>query len=163
MTHLLCLNATVSQIELESLKNETDIFSRERKARVEQTLEDRRKKAADLTSIWHAGESGLRPGVFEKRQYQLSYLSARGWMRLKKPSESWKRRSTNSKLRSVKVATNKPVNFGSQPYPNWSVSCLRRPSKPRAPLVPLSSMIVSPPVILPVLWPAPLGFRFKAC
>jgi ATP-dependent Clp protease ATP-binding subunit ClpB len=65
MTHLLCLNATVSQIELESLKNETDIFSRERKARVEQTLEDRRKKAADLTSIWHAGESGLRPGVFE--------------------------------------------------------------------------------------------------
>ncbi|KAJ7289338.1 P-loop containing nucleoside triphosphate hydrolase protein [Mycena rebaudengoi] len=40
------------QIELESLKNETDTFSLERRAQVEETLNAKRLEASQLTTIW---------------------------------------------------------------------------------------------------------------
>lgn len=43
-------------IELESLKNESDIFSVERRNKVEDTLKTKRKEADELTQIWQAGE-----------------------------------------------------------------------------------------------------------
>jgi len=43
------------QIELESLKNEADVFSVERRQNVEQELRDKRQEAKELTSIWQAG------------------------------------------------------------------------------------------------------------
>lgn len=43
------------QIELESLKNESDVFSEERRARVEADLNTKRKAAGDLTIVWETG------------------------------------------------------------------------------------------------------------
>lgn len=45
------------QIELESLKNETDVFSVERRDNVEIALKGKREEAEKLTSIWQAGKS----------------------------------------------------------------------------------------------------------
>lgn len=44
------------QIELESLKKETDVFSVERRNKVEEDLLMKRQAAEALTSIWQAGE-----------------------------------------------------------------------------------------------------------
>lgn len=43
------------QIELESLKNESDVFSVERRNSVEDTLQKKRKEAENLSSLWRAG------------------------------------------------------------------------------------------------------------
>lgn len=45
------------QIELESLKNETDVFSVERREEVENQLKAKRDEAARLGELWQAGES----------------------------------------------------------------------------------------------------------
>lgn len=43
------------QIELESLKNESDVFSAERRSKVEQDLKAKREEAEKLTAIWQTG------------------------------------------------------------------------------------------------------------
>ena len=43
------------QIELESLKKETDVFSVERRNKVEADLLIKRQEASALTSLWQAG------------------------------------------------------------------------------------------------------------
>lgn len=43
------------QIELESLKKETDVFSVERRSKVEADLLVKRQEADALTAIWQAG------------------------------------------------------------------------------------------------------------
>lgn len=44
------------QIELESLKNETDVFSVERREEVEKQLKAKRDEAARLGELWQAGK-----------------------------------------------------------------------------------------------------------
>jgi ATP-dependent Clp protease ATP-binding subunit ClpB len=43
------------QIELESLKNESDVASTERRAIVEMELQGKRKEQSELEGIWLAG------------------------------------------------------------------------------------------------------------
>lgn len=43
------------QIELESLKNEVDVFSVERRAKVEEELRIKMEEAQELTAIWQNG------------------------------------------------------------------------------------------------------------
>lgn len=43
------------EIELESLKAETDVFSVERRGKIEKDLEEKKKKAEELTAIWQNG------------------------------------------------------------------------------------------------------------
>jgi ATP-dependent Clp protease ATP-binding subunit ClpB len=50
------------QIELESLKNETDVFSVERRTKVEGDLLIKRQEADALTSLWQAGGYPAIPG-----------------------------------------------------------------------------------------------------
>ena len=44
------------QIELESLKNESETFSVEQRNKVEQELKEKREDAAALTGVWQTGE-----------------------------------------------------------------------------------------------------------
>jgi ATP-dependent Clp protease ATP-binding subunit ClpB len=44
------------QIELESLKKETDVFSSERRNKLEEDLRRKREEASQLTRIWQDGE-----------------------------------------------------------------------------------------------------------
>lgn len=44
------------QIELESLKKETDVFSVERRAKLESDLQSKKAEAQELTAIWQNGE-----------------------------------------------------------------------------------------------------------
>lgn len=48
------------QIELESLKNESDVFSVERRNKVEDTLTQKRAEAARLEEIWNAERAKLQ-------------------------------------------------------------------------------------------------------
>ena len=43
------------EIELESLKAETDVFSVERRGKIEKDLKERKEKAEELTVIWQNG------------------------------------------------------------------------------------------------------------
>ena len=52
------------QIELESLKNESDTFSVERRNKVEQELKEKREEAAALTGVWQTGESTRNQNEF---------------------------------------------------------------------------------------------------
>ena len=45
------------QIELESLKAETDVFSVERRSKIEKDLKERKERAEELTAIWQNGAS----------------------------------------------------------------------------------------------------------
>lgn len=45
------------QIELESLKNESDVFSVERREKLEWDLTSKKEEADKLTSLWQAGAS----------------------------------------------------------------------------------------------------------
>lgn len=45
------------QIELESLKNELDVFSQERKEKLDNDLSKKREEAGKLTELWQAGAS----------------------------------------------------------------------------------------------------------
>lgn len=47
------------QIELESLRKEQDIASKERREKLEQTLKEKQEKAAKLTKIWEKERAGL--------------------------------------------------------------------------------------------------------
>lgn len=47
------------QIELESLKNESDVFSVERREKLEQDLTSKKEEADKLTSLWQAGPSHI--------------------------------------------------------------------------------------------------------
>lgn len=44
------------QIELESLKKENDVFSVERRAKLETDLEQKKTEATELSAIWQNGE-----------------------------------------------------------------------------------------------------------
>ena len=52
------------QIELESLKNESDTFSVDRRNKVEQELKEKREEAAALTGVWQTGEWTLDQNEF---------------------------------------------------------------------------------------------------
>lgn len=45
------------QIELESLKNESDVFSVQRREKVQVELKEKRQEALKMTDIWQAGTS----------------------------------------------------------------------------------------------------------
>ena len=47
------------QIELESLKNESDVFSVERRINVENDLNLKKEEAERLTTIWQSGRHPL--------------------------------------------------------------------------------------------------------
>ena len=51
------------QIELESLKNESDVFSVERRDEVETQLRTKREEASKLGEIWQAGKRDVLSGV----------------------------------------------------------------------------------------------------
>lgn len=49
------------EIELESLKKESDVFSVERRNKVEQDLREKREESEKLTTMWQAGMNPLCP------------------------------------------------------------------------------------------------------
>lgn len=54
------------EIELESLKAETDVFSVERRGKIEKDLMERKEKAEELTAIWQNGISRAPRDIFCK-------------------------------------------------------------------------------------------------
>ncbi|KAI0788653.1 P-loop containing nucleoside triphosphate hydrolase protein [Abortiporus biennis] len=71
------------EIELESLKNESDVFSVERRRKVEEDLKLKRDEAAQLTSIWQAEREKLQRVKEVKQQledakYELEVAQRQG-------------------------------------------------------------------------------------
>lgn len=82
------------QIELESLKNETDVFSVDRRHEVEKQLEAKRDEAARLGEVWQAGKC-LRVGVIILKVWRtdMKYIlqNVHGFMVLRKRNVSLKK------------------------------------------------------------------------
>ncbi|EMD39396.1 hypothetical protein CERSUDRAFT_104581 [Gelatoporia subvermispora B] len=71
------------EIERESLKNETDVFSAERRGKVEETLKSKREEAEKLTDIWQAERSRLErikslKRRLEEAKYELEVAQRQG-------------------------------------------------------------------------------------
>ncbi|EPQ56105.1 P-loop containing nucleoside triphosphate hydrolase protein [Gloeophyllum trabeum ATCC 11539] len=71
------------QIELESLKNESDTFSLERKAEVEETLKKKKEESEQLTAIWQAERARLDrikdiKERLEEAKYELEVAQRQG-------------------------------------------------------------------------------------
>ncbi|KAG9046605.1 chaperone ATPase hsp78 [Tulasnella sp. UAMH 9824] len=71
------------QIELESLRKETDIFSVERREKVEATLAEKRKQASDLTATWQAERARIHElrevkRKLEESKYELEVAQRQG-------------------------------------------------------------------------------------
>ncbi|RXW18024.1 hypothetical protein EST38_g7822 [Candolleomyces aberdarensis] len=71
------------QIELESLRNETDVFSVERRGKVESDLRAKREEASNLTNVWHAERARLErikeaKKKLEDAKYQLEVAQRQG-------------------------------------------------------------------------------------
>jgi ATP-dependent Clp protease ATP-binding subunit ClpB len=57
------------EIELESLKAETDVFSFERRGKIEKDLKERKEKAEELTAIWQNGTPHAPQGVSSQAKW----------------------------------------------------------------------------------------------
>lgn len=66
------------QIELESLKNESDVFSVERKNKVEADLNVRKEEAEKLTALWQAGSYSNHDFRSESNLTEVSRTGAAG-------------------------------------------------------------------------------------
>ncbi|KAG8975817.1 chaperone ATPase hsp78 [Tulasnella sp. 425] len=71
------------QIELESLRKETDIFSVERREKVEATLAEKRRQASDLTGTWQAERARIHElrevkRKLEESKYELEVAQRQG-------------------------------------------------------------------------------------
>ncbi|CAL1695242.1 unnamed protein product [Somion occarium] len=71
------------QIELESLKNESDVFSIERRSKVEQDLTQKREEAEQLTAIWQSERARLERAKdlkqrLENAKYELEVALRHG-------------------------------------------------------------------------------------
>lgn len=53
------------EIELESLKAETDVFSIERRGKIEKDLKERKEKAEELSAIWQNGAPYFPRDLFQ--------------------------------------------------------------------------------------------------
>lgn len=65
------------EIERESLRNESDVFSVERRTKVEETLKEKREEAERLTAIWQAGAYYLMEKYYMCTTIDTSLLSER--------------------------------------------------------------------------------------
>ena len=54
------------EIELESLKAETDVFSVERRGKIEKDLKERKEEAEELTAIWQNGVPCIPRDLFPR-------------------------------------------------------------------------------------------------
>jgi ATP-dependent Clp protease ATP-binding subunit ClpB len=71
------------QIELESLRKETDIASKERREKLQQTLRDQQDEAAKLTEVWNKERAGIEnlkktKEDLEKARYELDQAQREG-------------------------------------------------------------------------------------
>ncbi|KAF5362291.1 hypothetical protein D9756_002101 [Leucocoprinus leucothites] len=71
------------QIELESLKKETDVFSVERREKVQSELNQKRKEASELTQLWKDARARLEKTKetkkrLEEAKYQLDVAQRQG-------------------------------------------------------------------------------------
>lgn len=104
------------QIELESLKKETDVFSVERRNKVEADLLVKRQEADALTAVWKAGALSV---LLKSPSFcLLSLQNVTAWKRSRKLSRGWKKLSTNSKSHSAKATLKLHLACVIPPYQN---------------------------------------------
>jgi ATP-dependent Clp protease ATP-binding subunit ClpA len=116
------------EIELESLKAETDVFSVERRGKIEKDLKERKEKAEELTAIWQNGTPYIPRFCGLIRMFAQSVPVS---IASKTLNYALKKRNTSSKLPNVTGITNELANLGSQLSQTLNVSSLRNQSSRR--------------------------------
>jgi ATP-dependent Clp protease ATP-binding subunit ClpA len=116
------------EIELESLKAETDVFSVERRGKIEKDLKERKEKAEELTAIWQNGAHHTPQDVFLQANADVCVQSEPASTASKISSYASKRRSMSSVSPNAMGTTNGRANLGSQPYPTSNVNSRRNRS-----------------------------------
>lgn len=119
------------EIELESLKVETDVFSVERKGKIEKDLKERKEEAEELTAIWQNGTSYTPYDVFPQTNGDVFAQSEPDSTVLKVSNNALKWLNMNLMSPNATGTTNGRASLGSQPYPTSSVSSRRNLISPR--------------------------------
>ena len=119
------------EIELESLKVETDVFSIERRGKIEKDLKERKEKAGELTAIWQNGTLHIPLDVFPQADANVRVQSEPVLTGSKVSSYASKRLSMSSMSPNVMGITNGRASLGFQPYPTLSVNSRRNLSSSR--------------------------------
>ena len=89
------------EIELESLKTEADVFSVERRGKIEKDLKERKEKAEELTAIWQNGALYATRDLFLRANMNVYVQSELVSIESKPPSCAVKRRNMSSKSPNV--------------------------------------------------------------
>ena len=106
------------QIEYESLKKETDVFSVERRQKVEEELMVKRQEADKLTSVWQAGRPSHSCTTHSCPCSHRYRQSVHDSSRSRRQRRSWRMPSTNLRLHNVKGSTSSPPGSASPPFQN---------------------------------------------
>ena len=115
------------EIELESLKAETDVFSVERRRKIEKDLKERKEKAEELTAIWQNGTL-IPHNVFLRANADARAQSEPVSTTSKVSSYALKRPSMSSMSPNVTGTTNGRASFGSRQYPTSNTNSRRNRS-----------------------------------
>jgi ATP-dependent Clp protease ATP-binding subunit ClpB len=102
------------QIELESLKNESDVFSVERREKVEANLREKREDSARLSAIWQAGKEAVAWMI----TINLLLQNVTNFSELRISRVRSKKGYTNYLLLSGKVNSRKHLDLSSLHYQN---------------------------------------------
>ena len=115
------------EIELESLKAETDVFSVERRGKIEKDLKERKEKAEELTAIWQNGMPTPWNAVLRANAGAL-VQSVPASTTSKMSNCELKRLSMSLMSPNAKGTTNGPASLGFQPYPTLNTNSRRNQS-----------------------------------
>jgi ATP-dependent Clp protease ATP-binding subunit ClpA len=119
------------EIELESLKAETDVFSVERRGKIESDLRERKEKAEELTAIWQNGTLYTSHDVLIRVDTGTCVQRELVSIVSKISSYVLKRQSTSSMSLNVTGITNGPASLGSRRSPTSNDDFRRNRSSPR--------------------------------
>jgi len=115
------------EIELESLKAETDVFSAERRGKIEKDLKERKEKAKELTAVWQNGtptpqDVYLRANADAHAQSEPASTASRT------SSYALKRPNMSSMSPNATGTTSGRASLGSQRYPTSNTNSRRNRS-----------------------------------
>ena len=115
------------EIELESLKVETDVFSIERRGKIEKDLKERKEKAEELTAIWQNGAPPPQD-VFLRANANACVQSGLASTAPKISSYDLKRPNMSLTLPNATGTTSGRASLGSQPYQTLNTNSRRNRS-----------------------------------
>lgn len=103
------------QIELESLKKETDVFSTERRESLNRAIEEKKRRAQEVSDRWQIGKQSFNEISYDAFANPLCLKQRKlGLTLLRTSNSAWRILNTFSTWRNARVDTRKLHDLDSQ-------------------------------------------------